>query len=71
MFDKIKQAERSQNKMQYIPLHWRCMIKRIFNAVKWDIGIIQSRFGDIHKLDWIIPDVPFYLIEYLFSVKPC
>ena len=25
------------------------MIKHIFDAVKWDIGIIQSRFVDIRR----------------------
>ena len=39
MFDKNKQAEHSQNKMQYIPLHWRCMLRVV----------------EYHKLDWIIP----------------
>ena len=34
-------------------------------------GIIQSRFVDIRKLDWIIPDVPFYRVEYLFKIIPC
>ena len=33
MFDKSKQAERSQNKMQYIPLHWWCMIKHVYSVM--------------------------------------
>ena len=30
-----------------------CMIKHIFDAVKWDIGIIQSRFVDIQFMYFI------------------
>ena len=28
------------------------------------------RVVEYHKLDWIIPDVPYYLVEYLLIIPP-